>query len=363
MKKIAMVLLCLVLGAASWGVAAQEGDGAILAAIQERGVLRCGVNTDLLGFSSQNEAGNWVGFDVEICRAVAAAILDAPDAVEYVPVAAADRQFVLEFGDVDMLSRNTTFTFSRDTEWNARFGPITFYDGQGLMVYRESGITNLQILAGGTICVETATTTEANIRDYLTRNELPYNVVTPEGDTIFESEPTTIPVTTIRTYISASEMLDGFFNGRCDAVTTDRSGLAARRAASPNPDEITILPLTISKEPLAPLSPDSDVAFANVIEWTVFGMITAERLGVTSENIDTVLVNPTTEMERVFGLNGASSGELLGIPNEFMVSVIRNVGNYGEIYERHLGPATPLGLDRGANQPSPSGLLYAPPFR
>lgn len=345
-------------------VSAQNGPGEILNRVLERGALRCGVNPSLLGFSSQDDNGNWIGFDVDICRAVAAAILGDADAVEYVPVNAADRQLALELGEFDMLSRNTTLTLTRDTDWGARFGPVTFYDGQGLMVFRESGITNLDILAGGSICVETDTTTESNMREILTLNEMPYRLYTPDGSLAFESPASSTPTTTIRTYFSAQEMLDAFFAGFCDAVTTDRSGLAARRAASENPEAISILDLTLSEEPLAPLSPDSDPDFANVIAWTVFGLIQAEEFGITAANVEEMAVDPSPQIAAFLGTGGTQVGDYLDIPNDFMFQVISQVGNYEEIYERHLGPDTALGLDRGLNRLwTDGGLLYSPPFR
>ncbi|RMG70602.1 MAG: amino acid ABC transporter substrate-binding protein [Chloroflexi bacterium] len=364
MKFMSMIvgLLFVFAGLQRTTVSAQV-TGSVLQAIQERGELICGVNPGLPGFSQEID-GDWVGFDVDLCRAIAAAILGDSNAVRFIPVDAADRSIVLATGEVDMLARNTTLTLSRDTEWRARFGPVVFYDGQGIMVRRESGINSLDLLAGGTICVETATTTELNMRETLEVRGLPYRLVNPNGDEIFTSEVSDLPQTTVRAFNSADEMLNTFFENRCDAVTADLSALAARRSRSDDPGSLSILDEILSKEPLAPLSLDSDPAFANVIMWTIFGLIEAEELGITSQNVTDFVDSEDTRIVRFLGTGSEVVGDNLGIPNNFMFNVISQVGNYGEIYSRHLGEETPLGLPRGLNQLwTEGGLLYSPPFR
>jgi general L-amino acid transport system substrate-binding protein len=323
--------------------------GSIIDAIVERGTLRCGVNASLPGFGAE-ATGEYSGFDIDVCRAVAAAVLGDADAVEYVPLAAADRALAFEFDEIDMLSRNTTWTLSRVAEWNVIFGPTTFYDGQSVMVRTNSNIGSLAGLAGARICVPQNTTSELNIRDTLDQLGVTYELVSqPDTQTAFE----------------------GLVDGTCDAFTTDKSGLAVLRTTLGDAAaEYTIFEDVISAEPLGPVSPAVDPQFAEVIRWVVFGMIEAEERGISQTNVESLAANPTSDVERFLGLGGVSRGDLLGIPNDFMYQVILQVGNYAEVYERHLGPGTPLNLERGANRlydpedlTEPVGLLYAPPFR
>jgi general L-amino acid transport system substrate-binding protein len=364
MKCFVGLLFAIVVLVASLPASAQLEEGPVLQRIRERGELICGVNPGLRGFSYQDNNGQWLGFDVDICRAVAAAILGDADAVQYVPVQSGERPIFLQTGTVDMLSRNTTLTLSRDTAWEVRFGPVTFYDGQGIMVRRESGIISLEVMAGGTICVQSGTTTLPNIREALENRDLPYRVINAAGSEIQAAATQDFPPTTLQTFDNADDMMSNFFAGRCDAVTTDLSGLAARRAAAPVPDELIILNETLSKEPLAPLSPDSDPGFANIIMWTVYGLIQAEEYGITQTNVDTFTMIDNPSIQRFLGQSDESTGDYLTLENDFMMTVIREVGNYGEIYERHLGPETDLGLERNLNRLyTEGGLLYSPPFR
>jgi general L-amino acid transport system substrate-binding protein len=336
MYKRLTLIICM-LWIASFAAAQEDAQvGAVTAAILERGALRCGVNA---------ADGSYEGFDVDFCRAVAAAVLGDAEAVEYVPLLPDERQQAIIDGNIDLLSRNTTMTLSRDTNWNVTFAPVTFYDGQGVMVFADSGIRTLQDLAGSVICAQTGTTTELNMRDAMEQRNLAYELTLYDGQ---------------------ESVREAFFNGTCDALTTDRSALAALRSQYDDPDALEILDIILSKEPLAPLSPQSDPQFADVVRWTIYGMIQAEEFGITSENLDDFLTSENPFVQRLLGLNDTPSGSYLGVPNDFMVAVLRQVGNYGEVYERWLGEDTPLGLRR---EGSPNdlwtrgGLMYAPPFR
>jgi general L-amino acid transport system substrate-binding protein len=317
--------------------------GPITQAVLDRGELICGVHPGLAGFGFVNDAGEYEGFDVDICRAVAAAILGDATAVSFRPLNADERQAAIQSGEIDMMSRNTTWTLTRDAVWGATFGPTTFYDGQGFAVGADSGIADLAGLDGTTICVQSGTTTELNLADTMSANGFTYEpLVFDEADATWNA----------------------FAEGRCDAFTTDLSGVAAYVAASADPSAYTILPDVISKEPLGPLSPQSDPQFADIIRWTVFGLFQAEEYGITSENIDEFLTSEDPGIQRFLGQGDNAIGSLYGIPNDFMVNVIRQVGNYGEIFNRNIGPDTIFGLERGLNALyTEGGLMYSPPWR
>jgi general L-amino acid transport system substrate-binding protein len=287
-----------------------------------------------------NDAGEYSGFDIDTCRAVAAAILGDANAVTFRPLTAAERPTVLASGEVDMISRNTTKTLSRETDWGATFAPTTFYDGQGVMARTADGVATLEDLAGGTICTNAGTTTELNITDAMASRGLDF---------------------TLQTFQEFDSVMAAFDEGRCDAVTTDISSLISRRATAADPGSYTILTAVLSKEPLGPLSPQNDPQFADIVEWTINGLIQAEEFGITSENVDSFLASENPDIQRFLGVGENLAGDYLGIANDFMVTVIRSVGNYGEIFERHL---TPLGVERGVNALwTNGGLHYAPPFR
>lgn len=344
LKRFFFLALTLAIALTAFGVAvAQDGEvqvGPITQAIIDRDELSCGANTGLAGFATVNDAGEWVGFDVDICRAVAAAILGDASKVSFRPLQAGERQAAIQSGEIDMMSRNTTETLSRDAVWGATFAPVTFYDGQGFMVTSASGITSMAELEGLAICVQSGTTTELNLADAFSAAGLEY---------------------TPNVFVEAAATWDAFVQGRCDAFTTDRSGLVAYQGSSPDPSLYFVLDDVISKEPLAPLSPQSDPQFADIVRWTINGLIQAEEYGITSENIDDFIASDVPEIQRFLGQGDNAIGSLFGIPNDFMVAVIRQVGNYGEIFERNL---TPLGLARGVNALwTAGGLQYAPPFR
>ncbi|MDL1900727.1 amino acid ABC transporter substrate-binding protein [Anaerolineae bacterium CFX9] len=350
MKRLSLVLglavLVSLLGFAAFAFAQDASPavaGPITEAIRARGQLICGVNANLPGFGAPNDAGDYVGFDVDICRAVAAAILGDSEAVTYRPLSAAERQPALASGEVDMISRNTTWTLSRDTTWGATFGPTTFYDGQGVMVRVADGIRSLEDLEGATICTNAGTTTELNITDAMASRGLAFD---------------------LQTFQDAAGFMGAFYEGRCDAVTTDVSGLLVQQATSPDPGALMILDERLSKEPLGPLSPQSDPQFADIIRWTVYGLIQAEEFGITSANVQDFLTSDNPDIQRFLGTNGNTLGSTLTLENDFMVTVISQVGNYGEIFDRHLGPDTVFALERGINALwTDGGLLYSMPFR
>jgi len=317
--------------------------GGRLAAVQSRGQLVCGVNGGLPGFSVLDEAsGQFSGFDVDFCRAIAAAVLGDADAVEYRPLAADQRGPALQAGEIDVLIRNTTWTVTRDTTWGL-FAPTTFYDGQGMMVTAATRAERLEDLAGATICVQSGTTTELNLTDQMRALGVQFEpLVFSEIDATYQA----------------------YEQGRCDAVTSDRSQLVARRTTFANPNDHVILDVVMSKEPLGPVAPLGDDQWFNVVKWTVFATIEAEELGLTAANVEQEASgsqNPV--VRRLLGAEG-ELGATLGLSNDWVVGVISAVGNYGEIYDRNLGPGTPFDLDRALNRLwTEGGLLYAPPYR
>lgn len=314
-----------------------------LGTVQGRDRLICGVNGALPGFSFLDQAsGENSGFDSDYCRALAAAVLGDPAKVEFRAVSTEARGPALQTGEVDVLIRNTTWTVSRDTSWGL-FAPTTFYDGQAIMVRADSGVTDVEGLSGATVCVQSGTTTELNLADQMGARGVPYSpVVFPEIDP---------------TYAAYEE-------GRCDAVTSDRSQLVARRTAFANPDDHSILEEVLSKEPLGPVAPLGGDAWFNIVKWVVYATIEAEEQGITSANVEEMAASSTDPViRRLLGAEG-ELGVGLGLDNDWVVDVIRSVGNYGEIYDRNLGPGTPFDLERGLNSLwTDGGLLYAPPYR
>ncbi|MBT8454911.1 MAG: amino acid ABC transporter substrate-binding protein [Alphaproteobacteria bacterium] len=325
------------------GLAAGAASASTLEDVKARGELNCGVNTGLVGFAAPDANNNWQGFDIDICRAVAAAVLGDPDAVKYVPLTGKTRFTALAAGEIDMLSRNTTWTFSRDVDLKFEFVGVNYYDGQGFIAPRELGVTSAKDLDGATICIQTGTTTELNLADFFRSNSISY-------------EP--VPIET------NAEALQQLLAGACDVYTTDASGLAASRATFENPGDWVILPEIISKEPLGPLVRHGDNDWGDIVRWTLNALVAAEELGVTSANV-AELSNGTDnpEVNRLLGTEGGL-GEMLGLDADWAANALAVTGNYGEIFERHIGENTPIGLARGLNaQWTEGGLLYAPPFR
>ena len=326
------------------GLAAGAAAAATLDDIRARGNLICGTNTGLVGFAAPDANGEWQGFDVAYCRALAAAILGDSTAVEFVPLTGQTRFTALASGEIDVLSRNTTWTFTRDVDLKFTFVGVNYYDGQGFIVPRELGVSSAKELDGATVCIQTGTTTELNLADFFRVNNISY-------------EP--VPIET------NSEALQQYNAGACDAYTTDASGLAASRATFEDPSAHVILPEIISKEPLGPLVRHGDDDFADIARWVLNALVAAEELGVTSANVEQLATEGTDnpEINRLLGSEG-ELGSMFGLEADWAVKAIMAGGNYGEIFERFIGESTPIGLARGLNaQWTEGGLLYAPPFR
>ncbi|MCD5405915.1 MAG: amino acid ABC transporter substrate-binding protein [Desulfotomaculum sp.] len=310
--------------------------------IKERGKVIVGVNNQLPGFGYLDPNGEYTGFDVDFGRALAAAIFGDPNAVEFRPLSDQRRFTALQMGEIDVLIRNTTWTIHRDTALGLNFGPTTFYDGQGMLVRKDSGINSLKDLDGKRIGVLAGTTTELNLTDYIRKLGISAEVVT---------------------FDNVDAVVAAYKEGSVDAWTSDKSALLSRMATLSNPDEHKILPETMSKEPLGPVVREGDDQWFDIVTWVVFATIQAEEFGITSQNIDEFLQSEDPSIKRFLGLEG-NFGENLGLENDFVVKVIRNVGNYGEIFDRHLGPDTVFGLERGINDLwTNGGLMYPPPFR
>lgn len=323
------------------------GSGAALAGtlddVKARGHVQCGVTQGVPGFSNPDDKGNWTGFDVDVCRAVAAAVLGDADAVKYTPLSNTERFTALQSGEVDILSRTTTRTLNRDTALGLNFAPVVFYDGQGFMVPESSGLKSALDLNGASVCVSAGSTTELNLADYFSANGMTYAPVRFE---------------------KADEVLAAYDAGRCDVYTSDLSGLAARRLVMQNPAEHVMLPETISKEPLAPVVRHGDDQWFDIVTWTVYALIGAEEMGVTKSNIEDMKANGSPDVKRLLGASETSIGEWLGLDNDWAARALGSIGNYGELWARHLGPDTPLKIERGLNQLyTAGGIQYAPPIK
>ena len=338
MKALSKVLVALF---ASCAFAASLTAGT-LEDVQQRGELRCIVSTGLVGFAYPDEAGKWHGFDVDFCRATAAAVLGDPDKVKFVTATTKTRFTKLNASEGDVLWRNTTITFSRDVNVKLTFLGVNYYDGQGFMVRKDLGVKSATELDGASVCIQTGTTTELNLSDYFQQNNMKYEAVPIETN---------------------DEARSNYLAGRCDVYTTDASGLAATRAALPDPGAHMLLPEIISKEPLGPAVRQGDDQWADIVRWTLYALITAEEKGVTSANVDQMKNSVDKEIKRLLGVEG-SQGQELGLSTDWAYNVIKSVGNYGEIFERHIGVSTPIGLARGLNALwTKGGLQYSPPFR
>jgi len=325
------------------GLAAGAAAAGTLDDVKARGKLNCGVTTGLVGFAAPDANGVWNGFDVGMCRAVAAAVFGDPTAVEFVPTTGKTRFTALASGEVDMLARNTTWTFTRDVDLKFEFVGVNYYDGQGFMVPKELGVSSAKELDGATVCIQTGTTTELNLADFFRSNNISY-------------EP--VPIET------NAEAQQQYLAGACDVYTTDASGLAATRASFEDPSAHVVLPEIISKEPLGPLVRHGDNEWGDVVRWTLNALVAAEELGVTSANIDELAKGTNNpEINRLLGSEG-TLGEMLGLSADWAVKAIKAGGNYGELFEKNIGETTPIGLARGLNaQWTNGGLLYSPPFR
>lgn len=314
----------------------------MLDTIKQRGVVVAGVSGKVPGFSVPDDKGVWRGLDVDFCRALAAAIFNDPEKVKFVPVTTKERFTALQTGEIDVLSRNTTWTFERDVQQGLDFAGILFFDGQGFMVNKKLGVTSSKQLDGASICIQTGTTTEKNVSDYFAAKNMKFKPV------VFES---------------ADESAVIYDSGRCDVYTTDTSGLAARRVTLSKPEDHVILPEIVSKEPLGPAVRQGDNQWMDIVRWTLFALINAEELGVNSKNVDEMLKSNNPEIKQLLGVEG-NYGEQFGLTKDWAYRVVKLVGNYGEIFDRNVGPNTALKLERGHNALwTKGGLIYAPPIR
>ena len=314
----------------------------LLQTVKERGYVICGVNANLPGFSAQDESGNWSGLDVDFCKAVSAAIFGDANKVEYIGLNAAQRFPTLASKEIDLLARNTTWTISRDVNLMFEFAGVNYYDGQGFLIPTQLGIDSAKGLNGAFVCITKETTSELNLNDYFAENNMAYRPIYVEGNKDAKAK---------------------LFAGECDVFTTDASGLASARSGADNPEDWIVLPEIISKEPLGPLVRQGDQEWEDVVRWTHFVMVGAEEAGITSRNVDEMLTAKSKEVKRILGVEGYI-GPMLGLGMKFGYNIIKQVGNYGESYERNVGPETPLALERGLNKLwKDGGVMYVPPIR
>ncbi|MGO9357268.1 MAG: amino acid ABC transporter substrate-binding protein [Xanthobacteraceae bacterium] len=336
MKRLFVPVLAIV-------VAVPQLAGAqTLKTVKDRGVLSCGVSQGLPGFSAPDDKGDWTGLDVDVCRAVAAAIFGDPTKVKFVPLSAKDRFTALQSGEIDVLSRNTTWTSSRDTSLGLNFTGVNYYDGQGFLVRKSLKVNSALELSGASVCVQTGTTTEQNLADYFKANNMKYEVIA---------------------FASADETVKAYESGRCDVFTSDVSQLYAERLKLANPNDHGVLPEVISKEPLGPVVRHGDDQWFDIVKWTLFAMVDAEELGITQKNVSAMTKTDKPELRRVLGTDG-NLGEQLGLTKDWVVRIVQGVGNYGESFERNVGSGSKLGIARGLNKLwNQGGVQYAPPIR
>jgi general L-amino acid transport system substrate-binding protein len=338
MKRVSLVVT-LALAA---GLAAQPASAETLKTVKDRGMLSCGVSQGLPGFSSPDDKGNWTGLDVDICRAIAAVVFDDPSKIKFVPLSAKDRFTALQSGEIDVLSRNTTWTLSRDTSLGANFTGVTYYDGQGFLVKKSLNVNSALELNSASVCVQTGTTTEQNLADYFKGNKMKYEVIA---------------------FASADETVKAYESGRCDVFTSDVSQLYAERLKLSNPADHVVLPEVISKEPLGPMVRHGDDQWFDIVKWVLFAMVNAEELGVTQKNVDEMAKSDKPDLKRAFGTDG-NLGEQLGLTKDWFYRIIKAVGNYGEAFDRNVGMGSKLQIARGINNLwSKGGIQYAPPIR
>jgi len=338
MKRIATALSIAMLLAFS----AHAAWSQTLQTVKQRGQLICGANGTLAGFGLPDPQGNWTGFDVDFCRAIAAAIFNDPSKVKFVPLTTANRFTALQSGEIDVLSRNTTWTMSRDTTLGIDFAGVTFFDGQGFIVHKSLKVSSALELNGASVCVQQGTTTELNLADYFRSHHMALKSVT---------------------FATADEAVKAYDSGRCDSYTTDSSGLYGERLRLTNPDDNVVLPEIISKEPLGPAVRQGDDTWEDIVRWTHQAMLDAEELGVTKSNVDEQLKSANPEVRRLLGVEG-QFGQSVGLTNDWAYRIIKQIGNYGESFERNVGQGSPLKIARGLNSLwTKGGLQYGLPVR
>ena len=323
-------------------LSATAAQAQTLKAVKDRGQLVCGVSEGLPGFSAPDDKGQWSGFDVDFCRAVAAAIFDDPTKAKFVPLDANERFKELQSRKVDILSRNTTWSMAREENYDLYFPAVAYYDGQGFMIPKSRNIDSALDLNGSKVCVQAATTTELNLADYFKANNMKYEVIA---------------------FNTADETVKAFESGRCDVFTDDLSGLYSERLKLAAPDDYAVLPEVISKEPLGPMVRHGDDQWFDLVKWTLFAMVDAEELGITQKNVDEMAKSDKPELKRMFGTDG-NFGESLGVTKDWVSRIVKSVGNYGESFERNVGSGSKLGIARGLNGLwNKGGIQYAPPIR
>jgi general L-amino acid transport system substrate-binding protein len=328
--------------AVALGMSVAASSAQTLKKVQDRGSLVCGVSQGLPGFSNPDDKGSWTGFDVDVCRAIAAAIFNDASKVKYSPLSAKDRFTALQSGEIDVLVRNSTWTSSRDASLGINFTAVNYYDGQGFMVRKSLKVNSALELNGASICAQTGTTTELNLADYFRANNMKYEITA---------------------FVTADETVKAYEAGRCDAFTTDVSQLYAEKLKLSAPSDHVILPEIISKEPLAPAVRRGDDQWLALVKWVQFAMLDAEELGVSSKTVDEALKSPQPEIKRLVGAEG-NYGEQLGLTKDWVVRIVKQVGNYGEVYDRNVGTGSKLGISRGLNRLwTKGGIQYAPPIR
>lgn len=335
-KLCVVVVLVMVMATAGMAVAGTLAD------VKAKGFIQAGVNGDLFGFGKPDEKGVWRGLDVDTARAVAAAVFGDANKVKYTPLTAKTRFTALQSGEIDVLTRNCTMTLGRDTDLGLDFAQVNYYDGQGFLVPKKLGVKSAKELDGATVCVLPGTTTELNVADYFRATGMKMKPVVIEN---------------------TAELAKTFFAGRCDVLTSDASQLAGTRAVAPDPKAYVILPEIISKEPLAPVVRHGDNQWKDIVNYAVLAMINAEEMGITSKNVDKMLESTDPKVQRFLGVS-AGNGKALGLDEKFAYNIVKQVGNYGEIFERNVGVNTPLGIERGLNALwTNGGLMYSPPFK
>jgi len=332
----------LITAAAAAAFVASAAQAGTVDDVKRKGHVQCGVSQGLPGFSNPDQKGNWTGLDVDVCRAVAAAVLGSADKVKYTPLSAKERFTALQSGEIDVLSRNTTWTLTRDTALGVNFAGVNYYDGQGFMVRRDLGIKSAKELKGASVCVNIGTTTELNMADFFRSNKMDYKPV------VFEK---------------ADEVVAAYDSGRCDVYTTDQSGLAAQRLKLKDPNAHVVLPEVISKEPLGPVVRHGDDQWLDIVKWALYAMLEAEEYGIDSKNVDSMKGSDNPGIKRLLGSEG-DMGKNLGLDKEWAYRIVKQVGNYGESFNAHVGPSTPLQLPRGVNALwKDGGLQYGMPVR
>ena len=330
----------LLLGAVA--LAPNLASASTLQDVVKKGELSCGISTGIPGFSAADSKGVWKGLDVDFCKSVASAVLGDASKVKYISLTAKERFTALQSGEIDLLSRATTWTATRDTSLGLNFAGVNYYDGQGFLVSKNIGVTSAKELDGATFCIQAGTTSELNLTDYFTANDMEYRAVT---------------------YDTSAQTVDGFKNGRCDVITSDASQLYGLKLKLEDPNSAFVLPEIISKEPLGPVVRQNDDEWLNIVRWTMFAILEAEELGVSSANADAMLKSDSPGIKRLLGTSG-NAGKDLGLNNDWVYQIVKQVGNYGEMFDKNVGKDSPLNIDRGLNRLwNQGGLMYSMPVR